>query len=125
MIDGCRFSVFTTSLRRRDPQRACVIPPTSNNFPEGRSEPLNAVGKTSRESLDELFGQGVRRRVCDLIDVLLHFFPGLSLGFVFSVLQLLDLLDVVTAMCQKKALQCVFRQIRICLAQVRRDFLRV
>jgi hypothetical protein len=56
----------------------------------------------------ELFGQGVRRRVCYLIDMLLHFFPGLGLGLVFAILQLLDLLDVMTAMRQKKALHCVF-----------------
>jgi hypothetical protein len=41
--------------------------------------------------------QGVGCGIRDLIDVLLHFFPGLSFGFVLPILQLLDLLDVMTA----------------------------
>ena len=40
--------------------------------------------------------------------MLLHFFPGLGLGLVFAILQLLDLLDVMTAMRQKKACTASF-----------------
>ena len=69
--------------------------------------------KTSGEFFSELFGQGVRGRVGYLIDMRLHFFPGLGLGVVISIPQLLDLLDVMAAMGQKKALHCVFRQIGI------------
>lgn len=81
--------------------------------------------ETSGEFFSELFGQGVRRRVCYLIDMLLHFFPSLGLGVVIAIPQLLDLLDVMAAMRQKKALHCIFRQIGIRLTQEGRDLFGV
>ena len=55
----------------------------------------------------------------------LHFFPGLGLGVVVAIPQLLDLLDVMAAMRQKKALHSVLRQIGIRLAQEGRDLVDV
>ena len=81
--------------------------------------------KTSGEFLSELFCEGVRRRVCYSIHMRLHFFPGLRLGVVIVIDQLLDLLYVMAAMRQKKALHCVFRQIGIRLTQERRDLIGV
>jgi hypothetical protein len=83
------------------------------------------TGKTSGELLSELLSQGVRCRVCYLIDMRLHFLPGLGLGVVIAIPQLLDLLDVMAAMRQKKALHCVFGQIGVRLAQEGRDLVGV
>ena len=62
--------------------------------------PQTCGTRTSREFLGELLGQRVSRRVRYLIDVLLHLVPRLRFSFVFAVLQLLDLLDVMPAMRQ-------------------------
>ncbi len=55
-------------------------------------------------SLGKLFGkllrQGVGCRIRDLVNVVFHIFPSLGLGFISALLQLLDLLDVMTAMSQ-------------------------
>ena len=92
---------------------------------EDETSPWMRPAKPSGEFLSELFSQGVRRRVCYLVDMLLHFFPGLGLGVVIAIPQLLDLLDVMAAMRQKEALHCVFRQIGIRLAQEGRDLIGV
>ena len=55
----------------------------------------------------------------------LHFFPGLRLGVVIVIDQLLDLLYVMAAVRHEKALHCVFRQIGIRLTQERRDLIGV
>jgi hypothetical protein len=62
----------------------------------------------SGEFFGELFGQGVSRRICDLIDVLLHLLPGFGLGFVFAISQLLDLLDMMASMREQETLQRIF-----------------
>ena len=75
---------------------------------------LNAAqAMWSGEPLGELLSQSIRRRICDLIDVLPHLIPGLRLCFVFSILQLLNLLDVMSAVCQQEPLQYVLRQVRV------------
>ena len=56
-----------------------------------------AINSRPGEFLGELFGQSVRGRVCYLIDVLFHLFPGPGLGLVLAIIQLLDLLDVMAA----------------------------
>ena len=65
--------------------------------------PQTCGTRTSREFLGELLGQRVGRRVRYLIDVLLHLVPRLRFSFVFAVLQLLDLLDVMPTMRQEQA----------------------
>ena len=117
MIPRCA-TLFASSLSTRIKQ------PWSGSVEDEMSRWMRPA-KTSGEFLSELLSQGVRRRVCYLIDMLLHFFPGLGLGVVFAIPQLLDLLDVMAAMRQKKALHCVFRQIRICFAQEGRDLFGV
>ena len=65
--------------------------------------PQTCGTRTSREFLGELLGQRVSRRVRYLIDVLLHLVPRLRFSFVFAVLQLLDLLDVMPTMRRSKS----------------------
>src|SRR4051812_45367834 len=57
--------------------------------------------------------------------MLLHFFPGLSFSFVFTIFELLDLLDVMPTMRQEEALHRVFRQMWIGFAQKARDLLSI
>jgi len=49
------------------------------------NEPLDAAGRTSGEFLSELLSQSVRRRVCYLVDMLLHFLPSLGLSVVIAI----------------------------------------
>jgi hypothetical protein len=51
----------------------------------------------SGEFLGELLRECVSRRISNLIYVILHISPSFCLGFVFAILQLLYLLDVMTA----------------------------
>ena len=70
----------------------------------------------SGEFLGELLRECIGRRICNLIYVIFHIFPGFCLSFVFAILQLLYLLDVMTAVGEQQALQRIFWQIWICFA---------
>jgi hypothetical protein len=62
--------------------------------------PAKADGVNSSKPLGELLRQRIGCRIRNLVYVPLHLFPGLSLGFILATLQLLDLLDMMTAMSQ-------------------------
>ncbi len=77
------------ALRRpRDTSSDGLQPLSTPQLPLEK-RPVESHGVTeaiSGELLGELLGQGARRRICDLIDMRLHFFPGLGFRFVFTVL---------------------------------------
>src|SRR5687767_2941512 len=77
------------------------------------------------ELLCELLCQRVGHCIGDLIHVLLHLLPGLRLGPVVPRSELLDLLDVMTAMGKEKPVDRFLREVRVGLAQEGCDLLCV
>src|SRR6266480_11595 len=79
----------------------------------GSSRRLSLVS----ELFFKLFSQCVSRDIRYLIDMILHLLPGFRLGIVLLFLQLLDLLNVMSAPHEQETVHDISRKIWICFAQ--------